>query len=201
MIEHKDTLLYFLSTVPQVLGALLALTGVFFVLFIDARTKKVFSVTQEMIDNFDNTKWKEQLDNELNDKDIYKNLRKVMNRIKWSQIGYDLTNLKYYTNELHSLVTEKYNEENEHPKVADIYHKSKALINRVNLIHHHRKVTIKLFILNGIIIFLFIVGFCLVPRIICDKSFYQIVFFIGILLTGISLFTIINFISNVVREA
>lgn len=178
MIEQKDTLLYFLSTVPQVLGAMLALIGVFQVLNMDLLRKKVFSMSQQIIDNWNNNNWNTQLRKDMQDLDdinLYHKFRGDIESIRRSQIGHDLKDLSRYSKNIIELAKEK-EETLTSPTALDLWWNCIRIHDELGFINLHRRVTIRLFGLNGIIIFLFILGFYFVPFIVMVKTVYQIIF-------------------------
>lgn len=190
-MDIKDnTLLYFISTVPQVLGAMLALIGVFYTLRIDSYKKRIETRIESILKNYDFIK---------SDKDIFQSaylLSKEYNIKHYiiQSLNEDKAIMSKLKEHINSYL-DFYREEEE-SDIKELYATitSKIIFLRLTVYYVIRltKKLKSLFIFNGIIIGLFLISFILPPFISCKYFWHVLV--VGVLLSIISLISLIRYV-------
>ena len=196
--DNLTTALYFISTVPQVLGAMLALLGVFVILRLEALKREIFSVSQEIIDKqkFEDLE-KLATDGVPTTTEI---IGKEIENLKRNQISGSIVGLSHNARILKGLMQSDPILESYIPNRKWLEIRCKRISNGRNKFDTFRKVTKQIFIVNGIILALFILSFLFIQNLIHSPYPYYLTLIIGITLTIFSLITMINFVLHSVSN-
>ncbi len=193
--DYYTTALYFFSTVPQVLGALLALLGVFIVFKMDAQKRQIMGHSQEIIDLNTGGTWLSLLSNDL--VDLKKSFQVTFDRLKYGQISNEILSINNCVKEIASLIDSK-DDKQPSEKCIQIRGNLKQKCGKVEFYVERRKDFIKKskFILwsSGAVIMTFLLMFVFLPIISWSLVLHWISIPIGLSLAGFSLYLMIKFL-------
>lgn len=204
---ENNLILYFYSSMPQVLGTMLALIGGFIFFRIERYNRAIFLSTDkicQLIQNWKNenplktrSSYKQELSMQFNILTVAvrrNNVEKICSAAK------GITSILLHRDKL----TDK-NKSEQRKKIAPKFEnpirfeanlilKSESLIKSANA-------NIKyLLVFNGLIIFFFIMSFALLPISKCSIFWFKFFLYIGVVLASISIYTLITFIIYALRE-
>ena len=209
---HENVLLYLYSTAPQVLGAILALLGVFHIMWLQKYKKEILSISQWLITHYKSPKSGGLYIRIKHQHSGYEKLKDSIGKIKSSHCSESIPGLhigfKQIKRSLKELVNKQAEEIQEQSKkqpileseILSLNEQSKRGENLTALLRNTMKLTTLLFWYNGTVIFFYLASFIALPYYIKVPHCYWISLLIGILIAGVSLYTMIGYIYNCVLE-
>jgi len=194
--DYFNTLLYFYSTVPQVLGAMLAIIGAVQQFKLQAIRERILGTSQKIVDMRDDFRYFDLITG--NDKPQRQRIRSNIKGLHEGQLEKDFNSLQKWAETIKKTIKD-YTIPSKQPE-SRITVNCNKIIEGFKLISSNRRIIKQVFWINGFIIFLFISAFILIPRVYIVDSWYLILIVLGILLAGFSLYTMITYITNIVLE-
>lgn len=196
--ENLTILLYFLSTIPQVIGAMLALIGVFVVLRLEAIRKEILGVSKGIID------MKPQFEiNPIAEQESIKLIKEIeclIDNIKRDNNSNNIVGLYHESKDLNTILKSDRLAQSKTGIPKDLNLHCKGILDVSKKYNIFRKVTKQVFLVNGAIILSFLFTFLFVNRVICHNNLFYYILVSGLLFTTVSLASMINFMLHSVSN-
>ncbi len=220
--DHLTTLLYFYSTLPQVLGAILALTGTYSIFRLNGLKDDIRSNSQWTIDALRNSGFKFKVLKKYVNIGVGVSLEERIDNLRYSQMSGDFkalveaadrigleihSSLQSIEGEIQKLELAKSQNNltqvsegkliglhREDNELSDLLGINNGVIHTFNHIQEFLTKTRSTFIINGIVVALLLSGFFILSRMSISEPSYWVCLIIGISLTVFSLFHILRYI-------
>jgi hypothetical protein len=201
MQENKDILLYFISTVPQTVGAMLAVLGAYQLNLNISIKHKLLGQSQSLynkIKDGENSKIFNNFKGTGNQGDLNA-LKEYSDTLQINQITNDYRWINRIATKVHDLIVEKGLEQDK-GDLSILIQITNKIKRNYEFLRQQKKIFKKLLIANGFIIAFFLIEFVFIPFYILNKITYYSSIIINVALSVFALRSIILFILSSIKR-
>lgn len=220
--DYLNNLHYFYSTAPQVLGAILAITGAFVVFKVDSLKKVLFSRTQKIIDqvaapknpdfsHVEADEYFKKLYESVNQTTLNTFFKVAISEIKYAQIAKDAGTIKSIFEAKEKEIEDEFDilknlqKEFNNRIYEDNYTMliglSSSVLRAVEAVESFTQKTKKVYITNGILLGVLLCAFVIIPDMVCSPISYWITLISGLCISLLSLGLIIRYLMTSVGDS
>jgi hypothetical protein len=201
MQEHKDILLYFISTVPQTVGAMLAVLGAYQLNLNISIKHKLLGQSQSLynkIKDGENSRIVNKFKGTGTQGDLNA-LKEYSDTLQINQITNDYRWINRIATKVHDLIVEKGLEQDK-GDLSILIQITNKIKRNYEFLRQQKKKFKKLLIANGFIIAFFLIEFVFIPFYIINKITYYSSIIIKVALSVFALRSIILFILSSIKR-